>query len=340
MIEKMHIYKESKNKQRKMYTVTLYLVCILIVFAVLSLMIGNTWYSLQEVFSTVFMQQGDHAFTILNLRLPRMINGILCGIAFGLAGSTFQKLLRNPLASPDIIGVSAGASIGALFSILVLQLSGSSVSIAAIISGLVCTSLLFLLARKDHFSNGKLILIGIGAQAFLNAIISYLLLRAAQYDVASALRWLSGSLNHVTMENAISLVGPVVIIAIILCLKNHHLSILELGDGFATTLGINVTFTKVVLFICALLLIAFASSVSGPIASVAFLSGPIASRINKGNTPSIMQAGLVGAILVLVANLIAQNAFDARYPVGVITGILGAPYLLYLLLQWNKKGGY
>ena len=339
-MKKISVYEENKRKQRKTYRITLYLILLIIVLSLLSLMIGNTWYSLKEVFETIFQQQGENSFVILKLRLPRLLNGILCGIAFGLAGNTFQKLLRNPLASPDIIGVSSGASIGAIFSILVLQLSGSSVSFIAIISGIACTTFLFLLAKKDHFSNGKLILIGIGTQAFLNAFISYLLLKAAQYDVASALRWLSGSLNHVTLHNAISLVLPVILIGGMICAMNRHLSLLELGDEFATTLGMKVMISKIVMFGGAVLLIAFATSVSGPIASVAFLSGPIASRINRGNVPSMLQAGLVGAILVVFANLIGQNVFDARYPVGVITGILGAPYLLYLLLQWNKKGGY
>lgn len=340
MTKYISIYEESKMKQRKTYKVTACLLLLMIILAFASLMIGNTWYSLRDVFATLFQQHNEYAFTIVSLRLPRMLTGILCGMAFGLAGNTFQKLLRNPLASPDIIGVSSGASIGAIFAILVLQLSGASVSIAAIVSGLLCTSLLFLLAKTDHFSNGKLILIGIGAQAFLNALISYLLLRAAQYDVAGALRWLSGSLNHITIENAAFLFLPVVVIGGFLCTMNRHLSILELGDAFATTLGVKVAVAKIIMYACALLLIAFATSISGPIASVAFLSGPIASRMNKGNAPSLLQSGLVGAILVLAANLIAQNAFDARYPVGVITGILGAPYLLYLLLQWNKRGGY
>lgn len=331
------VTKEFNMRRRKNIRLTIFLLTLLIVLALLSLMLGNTYYSLTDILQ-IFKEGVQNSFTMYSLRLPRMLNGILCGIAFGMAGNTFQKLLGNPLASPDIIGVSLGASVGAIFCILVLNLSGVVVSIAAVASGLITSFFLFMLAKKDQLANGRLILIGIGTQAFLYACISYLLLRAAQYDVASALRWLSGSLNQVTMNNAFFLSGAVILLGGILYAMSRYLHILELGNAFSVTLGVNIKIGKAGMFLCAILLIAFATSISGPIASIAFLSGPIATKLNKSGSSNLVQAGLIGAILVLGANLIAQNAFEARYPVGVITGLLGAPFLLFQLLRLNKNG--
>lgn len=127
--------------------------------------------------------------------------GFCAALRLGFAGNTFQKLLGNPLASLDIIGITSGASVAAVFGILVLKLNNNTVSWMAAASGLLVSSLIYFLSRGNGFSNARLILTGIGMQAFLNAVISWMLLKASEYDVANALRWLSGSLNGVKLEN-------------------------------------------------------------------------------------------------------------------------------------------
>ena len=180
---------------------------------------------------------------------------------------------------------------------------------------------------------------GIGMQAFLNAVISWTLLKASEYDVPSAMRWLSGSLNGVKMENVPLLIGVLAIAGGGIMLLNQHLSVMQMGEEYAQTLGAHPSRTRLLLILCALCLTAFATASTGPIASVAFLSGPIADRLTGGGKGNMVSSALVGAVLVLAADLCGQYAFPARYPVGVITGILGAPYLLFLLLRMNKKGG-
>lgn len=304
------------------------------------LMLGNTNYSVATVIKVLFGEKIEGAvFAINTLRLPRMLAGLLAGMAFGMAGNTFQTMLRNPLASPDIIGVTSGSSVAAVFCILVLQISGTVVSITAVISGLVVAILLFVLSKGGSFSGGRLILIGIGVQAMLNAAISYLLLKASQYDVPGAMRWLSGSLNGMQMKNIGMLFPVVLIFGLILILLGRYLKILELGEQSAITLGLKTDQTRLLLVISAVFLIAFATAVTGPIAFVAFLAGPIATRLAGTGNSNVLPAGLVGASLVLGADLIGQFAFDTRFPVGVITGILGAPYLLYLLIRMNRMGG-
>ena len=331
---------EGYRKRNKRYFFTsLILLMITLCLASFMVIYGNTIYSPAIIFQVLMGEQIKGAgFTIAALRFPRMLSAILCGFAFGLAGNTFQTLLGNPLASPDIIGVTSGASAAAVFGILVLGLSQNEVSLLAVASGIIISSLIYFLSRGNGFSNGRLILTGIGIQAFLNAVISWLLLKASEYDVASALRWLNGSLNGVKTDQIPRLFIAVILSGGIILLLNRHLMTLQLGETYSITLGVHIKTIRLLLILCSIVLIAFAVSVTGPIASVAFLSGPIAARLAGSGRSNLIISALMGSILVLTGDLAGQFALPSRYPVGVITGILGAPYLLFLLLHTNRKG--
>ena len=337
---KSNMIKEGHIKRRvRLISVNVILLALTLGLCVAMLLYGKTNYDLNTVIRVLSGEKIQGAsFTIATLRLPRMLCGLLAGLAFGIAGNTFQTMLRNPLASPDIIGISSGSSIAAVFCILILRMSGSSVSIAAVISGIIVAVLIYVLSKGSGFSGGRLILIGIGIQAMINALISYLLSKAAQYDVSKALRWLSGSLNGMRIEDVPTLSIVVVVFGITILCLTKQLQILELGDEFATTLGVRINLTRIMLILSSVFLIAFATSVTGPIAFVAFLSGPIAARLVGPGSPNVLSSGFVGALLVLGADLIGQFAFSTRFPVGVVTGILGAPYMLFLLVVINKRG--
>ena len=327
------------KRQRRYILTTGILLLLTLSLAAVMMLYGNTIYSPETVLRVLSgTDAGGAAFTIRTLRFPRMLTAILCGMAFGLSGNTFQQLLGNPLASPDIIGVTSGASVAAVFGILILKLDYGIVAVMAVFSGLLVSALIYFLSHKNGFSNTRLILTGIGMQAFLNSIISWMLLKASEYDVASALRWLSGSLNGVKMDTVPALAAVVFTAGLGILLLSRHLLILQLGEAHAVTLGIPVSITRLLLILLALVLTAFAASVTGPIASVAFLSGPIAARISGRGRSSMLAASLTGSILILISGLVGQFTLPSRYPVGVITGILGAPYLLFLLLRINHKG--
>ena len=327
------------KSQRRYILTTGILLLLTLSLAAVMMLYGNTIYSPETVLRVLSgTDAGGAAFTIRTLRFPRMLTAILCGMAFGLSGNTFQQLLGNPLASPDIIGVTSGASVAAVFGILILKLDYGIVAVMAVFSGLLVSALIYFLSHKNGFSNTRLILTGIGMQAFLNSIISWMLLKASEYDVASALRWLSGSLNGVKMDTVPALAAVVFTAGLGILLLSRHLLILQLGEAHAVTLGIPVSITRLLLILLALVLTAFAASVTGPIASVAFLSGPIAARISGRGRSSMLAASLTGSILILISDLVGQFTLPSRYPVGVITGILGAPYLLFLLLRINHKG--
>ena len=327
-----------KQKNRMLLTGIL-LLALLIVLAVLMMTIGSKIYTPAEVLE-ILKSPGTKgaAFTIKTLRLPKTVIGILAGFAFGMSGYTFQTILHNPLASPDIIGITSGSSVAAVFCILILGISGPFVSAMSIISGLAVTIFIMLLSGKKKAFGTRMILIGIGTQAILNALISWMLLKGSEYDVASALRWLRGSLGMVTLSDIPMLLAITIPAAALLLFLERSISLLSLGEEYPVTLGLNAGKMRLAAACLGLLLSAGATAVTGPVASVAFLSGPISSKLAKGTRSSLLLSGLTGAILVLAGELLGQNAFATRYPVGVITGLLGAPYLLMMLVFLNKKG--
>ncbi|ASN06349.1 FecCD family ABC transporter permease [Virgibacillus necropolis] len=328
-----------RQRHRRWILVTSLLATLSIILCSAMLLMGNTIYSVEDVIRVLLGEQVEGvSFAVNTIRLPRMLAGLFAGFAFGLAGNTFQTMLRNPLASPDIIGITSGSSVAAVFCIIVLHTSNAVISIASVIAGLATVTLIYILSRGSSFSVGRIILIGIGIQAMLNAVVSYLLLVGAQQDLPAAIRWLSGSLNGSQMHELPPLVITVLIFAPIVIVLRKHLGILELGEHSATSLGINTGKTRIALILSSVCMIALATATTGPIAFVAFLSGPIAKRLVGVGLSSVIPAGLVGVNLVLMSDLIGQFAFEVRYPVGIVTGILGAPYLIYLLIRMNRKG--
>ncbi|SDP63631.1 iron complex transport system permease protein [Litchfieldia salsa] len=340
MNESMNLIMKGRLKRRRHFIVmTSILTLLAFALCCTMLMLGNTIYPVQDVIRVLLGEEVKGAtFTIGTLRFPRMVAGLFAGFAFGVSGYVFQTMLRNPLANPNVIGITAGSSAAAVFCIIVLHASHAFVSVASVIGGLATVFIIFLLSKGSSFSIGRLILIGIGIQAMLNAVISYLLLIGKQQDLPTAMRWLSGSLNGSKMENLYPLIITVLILLPIIIALGKRLDILELGEQAATSLGIDTDKTRLILLISSVLIIALATATTGPIAFVAFLAGPIANRLVGVGFSNIIPAGLVGIILVLASDLIGQFAFVTRYPVGVITGILGAPYLIYLLIRMNRKG--
>jgi iron complex transport system permease protein len=307
---------------------------------IVTLMVGETFYPPADVVSVILGETVPGAsFTVGELRLPRGTLAVLAGFCFGIGGVTFQTMLRNPLASPDIVGISSGASAAAAFAIIVLGLGEAGVSAFAIVAGLGVAVIIYTLSFRNGVAGTRLILIGIGIAAMLNSATEYLLSQAAQWDLQQAHRWLTGSLNGATWNETVPVLLALIVLGPLLLSQARNLSTLQLGDDTAAALGVRLERTRILVIVAAVGLLAFATAATGPIAFVAFLSGPIASRIIGPAGSLLIPSGLVGALLVLVADLVGQYAFEIRYPVGVITGVLGAPYLVYLLIRTNRAGG-
>ncbi|MDP0926927.1 iron ABC transporter permease [Paracoccus onubensis] len=327
-------------RARRRRNIILLLVLLLACGFALTLMLGQSFTPPGDVLRVLLGQEVQGAsFTIGQLRLPRAVMSILVGISFGLGGVAFQIMLRNPLASPDIIGVSSGASAAAVFGIVVLSLDGLAVSVFAVLAGLAVAILVYGLSFKNGVAGTRLILVGIGISAMTDSFIAYILSRAASWDLQEAMRWLTGSLNGVQLSQALPLLVSLMLFGGVLLSRGRDLDALRMGDDTAAALGIRVGVTRILVIVTAVGMIAVATAAAGPIAFVAFLSGPLAARMVGPNGSILLPAALVGAALVLIGDYIGQFALPSRYPVGVVTGALGAPYLIYLIVRVNRAGG-
>jgi iron complex transport system permease protein len=287
------------------------------------------------------------SFIVMENRLPRAVVGIMVGVAFGLAGSIFQTMLRNPLASPDIIGISYGASASAVAAMVLFGATGLAVSAAAMGGALAVALLIYLLSHRhagpSNAASSRLILVGIGFAAILQALVHYLLTRADIQTAQAALVWLNGSLNSSNWDRAGALAGCLLILLPAVAALARSLRGLEMGDDAAAGLGVRVAPARLYLIVAAVLLAAAATAAAGPVAFIAFLSAPIARRL-LGGRGSLAVSALVGAVIVLAADFAAATLIPAyltggtTLPVGVVTGALGAPFLLWLLVSTNRVG--
>ncbi|MBU1294443.1 MAG: iron ABC transporter permease [Gammaproteobacteria bacterium] len=331
----------GRKKRSKRWKYVASLLCLLAVAAFsITLSLGQSFTPPQDVINVLLGENVPGAsFVVGQLRLPRAIISLLVGMSFGMAGVAFQVMLRNPLASPDIIGVSSGATAAAVFAIIMLHMDGTSVAFFSIAVGLLVALAVYGLSYRNGASGARLILVGIGVSAMIESFIVYLLSQAQAWDRQEAMRWLSGSVNSAQIHQALPLIISLLIFGGFLLSRSRDLEALRMGDDTAHALGVRVGMTRLTVIVSAVGLIAVGVAITGPIAFVAFLSGPIAARLVKNNGSLLIPSGLVGACLVMGGDYIGQFLLQSRYPVGVITGALGAPYLIYLIIRVNRKGG-
>ncbi|SFJ81686.1 iron chelate uptake ABC transporter family permease subunit [Cellulomonas sp. KH9] len=334
------VARGRRARLRRRRVVLLVLAVAVVAVAGVALCVGERSYPPSEVLRVLLGEQVPGAsFNVGVLRTPRVLTGVLVGIAFGMGGVVFQTMLRNPLASPDIIGVSAGSSAAAVVAITMFGLSGTTLSAVAVVAGLVVAAAIYALSWRSGVQGARLVLIGIAVGAMLDSVIAYALTRAGVYDASEALRWLTGSLNSAFWPGVAPLAGALAVLVPTLLVLARRLPALQLGDDAAAGLGVRPDRSRLALLLVAVAVIAVATAATGPIAFVAFLSGPIAHRLVRGTGSLLVPAALVGALLVLVADLVGQHLLVHRFPVGVVTGVLGAPYLLWLLARTNRSGG-
>ncbi|MFP4513797.1 MAG: FecCD family ABC transporter permease [Acidimicrobiales bacterium] len=305
-----------------------------------SISIGDFPIPLVDVLSYLIGQGSEDAdFIIGQLRLPRGLTAAMVGAAFGISGAIFQRIARNPLASPDIIGINAGAAAAAVFTIVVLHGTSVQVTFGALAGSTATALAIYALAYRKGVTGYRLVLVGIGITAMLGSVTSYLLTRAEILDAQRATVWLTGSLNARSWDH----VRPIAIALLVLvpCAIGlaRHLRLLELGDDAARGLGTRVELARGGLLLTGVALAAVSTASAGPIAFVALVAPQIARRLTGGRSLALVPAAMCGALLLVAADLAARRLFaPTELPVGVFTAILGAPYLLYLLARANRIG--
>jgi iron complex transport system permease protein len=324
---------------RSLLVGTLLLVAALLVFA-WSLTIGDYPLSFGDVVATLFGGgDDDSAFIVRTLRLPRGLTGLLVGAAFGLSGAILQRLVRNPLASPDVVGVSAGAATAAVFVLIILDGSSTQAAFAALLGSFATIAAVYLFAYRRGVTGYRFVLIGIGMTAMLTAITSWLLTQGRVLEAQRAVVWLTGSLNARGWEHVRPVaVGLVVLVPVTIYLA-RHLRTLELGDEAARGLGTRVEAARGGLLLTATALAALATAAAGPVAFVGLAAPQISRRLVGGRSLGLLPAALCGALLMVASDLVGRRVFaPTELPVGIITAIVGAPYFLYLLARAERIG--
>jgi len=275
------------------------------------------------------------AFIVMEAKLPRALLGLLSGLAFGASGAMFQTTLRNPLASPDIIGISLGASAAAVIALTFLDAQGPWLPAAALVGAVVVGLLMYAVGRGTTLGGQRMVLVGIGVAALLSSVIQFVMTRTSIQDAQAALVWLTGSLARATWPVIGLLSVAVLVLAPLLAVCARWMQLAELGDDLSATLGAPAGRARLGLVV-AVALAAVATSATGPIAFVAFVAGPIARRL-CGGRPSLWAAALVGAVVVVLSDFAGDYLIpDVNLPVGVVTGALGAPLMLAVVVTAGR----
>ena len=279
----------------------------------------------------------ESEMVVRTLRLPRILAAVLTGAALAISGTIFQGIARNPLVSPDIIGINAGASLVAISTII---LGGMSVlvPVGAFIGALLTAALIYALSWQNGIAMNRLILVGIGVGAVVGAATTYMTVKFPIEITRPAIVWSMGSFYAVEWKDVVLLaiaVGVLLPLAIVLM---ESLRVLQYGDVVSRSLGLPLERTRLLLIVVGCALAAVCVALAGPIGFIALVVPHMARMLAGPPAGSVLAfTAVLGAIVLLVSDMVAQHALPVTLPVGVITGAVGAPYFLYLLYRSNAR---
>ncbi|WP_443064790.1 FecCD family ABC transporter permease [Streptomyces sp. NBC_00588] len=278
-------------------------------------------------------------FIVNELRLPRVLVGLLVGASLGLGGALFQAVTRNPLGSPDVLGLGQGATAGALVMIVLFSGSATEVTVGALVGGLATGLAIYLLAWKQGVHGYRLVLVGIGVSAIVTAVNGYLLTVSDIVDATRAVVWMTGSLSGRDWEQVWPLLGLCAALVPLVLVNARGLRMMEMGDDVSGALGVRVKRVRALLMVAAVLLTATATAAAGPVSFVALTAPQLARRLTRSPGPNLLSSLCMGAALLVTADWASQRTFGAdQLPVGVVTGVLGGVYLLWLLVTERRAG--
>jgi iron complex transport system permease protein len=329
----------SMHYTRRALIVGTVLALAVLMVLIISLATGDFVIPVPDVLSAL-TGSGNPAddFIVVSLRLPRALTAIGAGAALGAAGAVFQSVTRNPLGSPDVIGFTRGATVGAVLDLTVFNGNAAQVAFSAIIGGLATAIVVYLLAYRGGVHGYRLVLAGIGVNAMLLAGVQFLLTRADLTDAFDATIWLIGSLNGVGYAQVTSLGVALAVLLPVLFALAHRLNIAEMGEDTAIALGVRVERDRLYALTAAVLLSAVATACVGPVTFVALSAPQLARRLTGATGVGVLPAALMGALVLSVSDLGAQHVFTAELPVGTFTGVVGGGYLAWLLArQWRTR---
>ena len=338
---RIRLGKVSLRFEQRGLVIYLILFVALLAVALVSLLIGDYDISFDQVLAAFTGRATDHlaAYFVIDVRLPRIVAGILVGAALGVSGAIFQTLSGNPLGSPDIIGFTRGAATGALVVIVLFAGSSLMISLGAIVGGLLTAVLVYGLSWHGGAPVYRLVLVGIGVGATLGALNALLVVKAPLAGAEVAAHWLAGSLNASLWSEVGPVAAVLALLMLVVVVQFRALSILPYGDTIATGLGARSERSRMILMFAGVMLMALATALAGPIAFVALVAPHLIKRITRTVGVAVAGSALMGAFLTLASDLIARRIFAPNeLAIGVVTGSLGGVYLIALLAwEWRRQ---
>lgn len=319
--------------------VTIGLVLAILAIGVFTLTIGEYELTVPQVIDALLGEGGRAArYVITEFRLPRWLTGLLVGAALAVSGALMQSLSRNPLGSPDFIGFTSGAATGGILMIIA-GAGAAQLAAGAMLGGLLTAAAMYLLAFSRGVHGSRLVLVGVGVNAILVALNSYLISRAELRDAVVAQAWLTGSLNSRGWEHVLPVAIALALLLPVAFSLGRRLSLLEMGDEAASALGVPVQRTRAVLMVVSVALAGVAVASAGPVAFVALMAPQLARRITRAATSVLLTTALMGAFVVSLSDFAAQRLFSpVAVPVGVMTAAVGGCYLAWLLAtEWRGR---
>ncbi|WP_246065181.1 FecCD family ABC transporter permease [Aeromicrobium piscarium] len=278
----------------------------------------------------------DHT-VVVEWRLPRVVSALLVGACLGVSGAIFQSLTANPLGSPDVIGFSTGAYTGALIAMTVLGLGLGGATVGAIVGGLGTAAIVYVLAFRQGVLGFRLVVVGVGVTAMMSALNTWLLMRAQLEVALGAAIWGAGSFSLTNATDAWVLGGTLLLATATLRAVAPSLRQLELGDDTSRAHGVRVEPARLALLVIGVVLVAVPTALVGPIAFIALAAPQVAARITRSAGLPLIASAAVGALVLVLADGVAQHALPGGVPVGTVTVVIGGCYLVWLLAAETRR---
>ncbi|OES44777.1 FecCD family ABC transporter permease [Domibacillus iocasae] len=305
---------------------------------ILSLSAGSSFISPLAVAGHVFgYGDGSYDFVLNTLRFPRALMAFMVGAALGVAGLILQGIIRNPLASPDIIGITSGASVGAIIFIVYLMgtVSLNWLPLSAISGAAVSAVFIYLLSWKKGVTPIRLVLMGIGVAALMKAFVTMMLVMSEAAITTKSYLWLTGSLYGATWMDVYAMLPWLLVFIPVTFLYTRTMNVSELGDDVAKSLGINIELQRFMLLFISVVLAGSAVAFAGGIEFIGLIAPHIGRMIvGRSFAALVPVSALIGGIMVMLADIVARTAFlPLDIPAGVFTAAIGAPFFIYLLYR-------
>ncbi|MGP3775873.1 FecCD family ABC transporter permease [Streptomyces sp. SDT5-1] len=325
---------------RRSLVVACALAVLLAAAVVAYLCVGEAFVSPASVVDVLLGRPSPDQLVVGTLRLPRLTVGLLAGLAFGIAGALVQTVARNPLASPDIIGVTHGAGAVTVAAMSFGLASYTALPYVSVAGGIGAALLVYVFAWRRGMQASRFVLIGIGISVALGSLTQLFLTKGDALVAQQAKVWLTGSLNSRGYDQAapLALVLLVAVPAVLWAARAQRSA--SLDDDTATALGVRLNRMRLGLTVLGVVLASMATGATGPVDFVALLAPQIARRLTRTAQIPLLSSALTGALIVVVADLLARRLFSpVELPVGVLTAAVGAPYLMWLIARGLSRSG-